>query len=279
MKRIKYYFLVFIFFVGILIGNIINAFAKSEVNYYEEINPIRDSIGNIIGEEVIITLPKGFNKELIRIDSSLFDGYYHYSNDDREFIVKITVNNKSKYDYKYINNTLNISPKNTFNSYNYINYGVNDGIIINDSYYRSYNAALRELIPIGSELNDEVIDLYLRNYGYSGIDELNKYYDDYYGKWYSFGLLLEGDVSSYKESNSILVSDAYKYFYSNILSFSCNDNKFGVLKYRGQCNNIFSVFNKNSKFTISNMKIYRDNNDYFNNYLMSVGFQFELFRV
>ena len=279
MKRIKYYFLVFIFFVGILIGNIINAFAKSEVNYYEEINPIRDSIGNIIGEEVIITLPKGFNKELIRIDSSLFDGYYHYSNDDREFIVKITVNNKSKYDYKYINNTLNISPKNTFNSYNYINYGVNDGIIINDSYYRSYNAALRELIPIGSELNDEVIDLYLRNYGYSGIDELNKYNDDYYGKWNSFGLLLEGDVSSYKESNSILVSDAYKYFYSNILSFSCNDNKFGVLKYRGQCNNIFSVFNKNSKFTISNMKIYRDNNDYFNNYLMSVGFQFELFRV
>ena len=279
MKKIKYYFLVVLFFIGILIGNIINAFAKSEVNYYEEIEPIRDNSGNIIGEEVIITLPKGFNKELISIDASVFDGFYHYSNDDREFIVKIIVNNKTKYDYEYINNSLIIGPKNMFNSYNYINYGVNNGIIINDSYYRSYNAALREIIPIGSELNDEVIDLYLRSYGYSGIDELNKYYDDYYGKWYSFGLLLEGDISNYKETNSILVSDSYRYFYSNILSFSCNGNKFGILKYHGQCENIFPVFNKNSKSIMSNMKIYRDSNSYFNNYLVSAGFQFEIFRV
>ena len=278
MKKIKYYFLVVLFFLGFLIGNIINTFASTDIDYYEEINPIIDNKGDIIGENVVITLPKGFNKELVKIDSRLFDGFYHYSDNDREFIVKITINNESKYDYKYINNSLVIGSKNTFNSDNYIKYATDGELIINDSYYRSYNEALKKIIPEGSELSDEVIDFYLRSVGYNGIGELNKYYDDYYGSLYSFSLLLEGETSVYKETNPTLVKDAYNYFYSNMMSFSCNGNKFAILKYKKQCENIYSTFNKNSSMVISNMKIYLDSNDYFNNYLASVGFQFELFR-
>lgn len=279
MSKYKYHFLVFLFFVGIIIGCLINTTAKTDINYSQEVIPIRSSSGDIIGENVIITLPQDFNKEIVSIDASVFDGFYHYSSNDDEFIVNITIDNKSKYDYKYINNTLDISPKSSFDSNNFIYKLIVEGNTVNDSYYRSYNEAILNLIPSNSELSDEVIDITLKNKGYSGIKELNKYYDDYYGKWYSFSLLLDGDVSYYKESNITLIEDAYRYFYSDLLSFSCSGNKFGILKYNYNCENMFSIFNKNSKTMISDMKILLSNNEYFDNYLISVGFNFELFRM
>jgi len=278
MKSIKYVFLIVIFFIGILIGNIINTFAKTDVDYYEEVFPIRNKSGNIIGEEIVITIPKDYNKEIIKINSSVFDAFYHFSSDDKEFVIKYTINNKSKYNYEYINNSFVIAPKNTFNRNNYSNSVRSDSIIINDSYYRSYNSAIKKLVSDDVELSDENLDLYLRNNGYDGINELNKYYDDFYGKFYSFSLLLDGNVSNYKETNSVLVEDAYKYFYSHKLMFSCGKEKFGILKYENNCNNVFNKFNRNKKTTISTMKIYLDRDSYFSSYLISVDFKFELFK-
>lgn len=279
MEKYKYHFLIVLFFIGILIGNIVNTFAKTDIDYYEEVIPIRNKLGDIVGEEVVITLPEGFNKEVFKINSSVFDGFYHYSSNDNEFIVKITVDNRSKYNYKYLDNSLIIKPKNSFDSNNYLNNVISDNVIISDSYYRSYNEAILNLVPVGSELSDDVLDFYLRVKGYDGINELNKYYDDYYGRWYSFHLLLEGDISQYKETNSVLVEDAYRYFYSKMMYYSCFGNKVAILKYKDSCCDIFSTFNKKSKTTMSDMRIYLDRNDYFLNYLVSVGFDFKLFRV
>ena len=279
MKKYKYYFLILIFVIGIIIGQIINVIAKVDNDYMEEVNPIRNEIGDIIGEEVIITIPEGFNKKHISINTSIIDGYYHYSNNDSEFIVNIIIDNKSSYDYKYEDNSFVLSSSPKIDSDNYINNIIYDDIVIHDSYYRSYNEALKMLISENLELSDEVIDLYLRNKGYIGISELDKYYYDYYGDNYSFDKIIYGDVSNYKETNIKLIKEAYWYYYNNIMFYSCFNKKYNLLNYRNTCNNMFSVINKKSKLTISDLKIIVNNNDCFNNYLVSSDFYFDLVKI
>lgn len=270
MKKYKYLLLVFLFVIGFIIGQIINVVARSDIDYCKEINPIRNNNGNIIGEEVFITIPKEYNKRNIRINTSIFDGYYHYSDNDREFIVKLIINNESNYDYKYVDDSLILDNDYIENNNNYISNIILDDTIIHDSYYRSYNDALMSLIPSGLELSDDVIDLYLKYKGYLGISDLKRYYLDYYGDNYSFDKVITGDVSYYKETNISLIKDGYWYYQNNIMSFSCGDR---------DCNNIFSVINKNSKLMINNMMIMVNKNPCFNNYLVSSDIYFNLIRI
>ena len=277
MNKYKYYFLIFLFILGFTIGQIINVIALSDSDYIEEINPIRNSFGDIIGEDIIITIPKNYNKRHISINTSIIDGYYHYSNNDSEFIVNIIINNESDYDYKYINDSFMLNSSDKMNSDYYIYNIMYDDYIIHDSYYRSYNEALTNLVTDSLELSDEIIDLYLKNNGYTGINELNKYYYDYYGNDYSFNKIITGKVSNYKETNTRLIKEAYWYYYNNIMYYSCSSNINNLINYN--CNNIFSIINKNSRLSISNMKIVINKNDCFNNYRIYEDFYFDLSRV
>lgn len=270
MKKYKYLLLIFLFIFGFAIGQIINVVASDDVSYYNEINPIRDKNGDIIGEEVVITIPKGFNKKNISINTSIFDGYYHYSDNDREFIVKLVINNESNYDYKYISDSLILDNNYKDHNTNYLNNIILDDIVIHDSYYRSYNDALIDLIPNGLDLSDDVIDLYLKNKGYLGISDLKRFYLDYYGDNYSFDKVINGEVSTYKETNILLIKDGYWYYKNNIMSFSCENSN---------CNDVFSTINRRSKLMINNMKIMINKNECFNNYLVSSDIYFDLMRI
>lgn len=270
MKKYKYLLLVFLFIIGLVIGQIINVVARSDIDYDKEINPIRNNIGDIIGEEIVITIPKEYNKRNIRINTSIFDGYYHYSDNDREFIVKLIINNNSSYDYKYVGDSFFLDNSYIEDNSNYLNNIILDDTIIHDSYYRSYNEALIALIPSGVDLSDDNIDTYLKYKGYLGLSDLKRYYLDYYGDSYSFDKVILGDISPYKESNLLLIKDGYWYYKNNIMSFSCGNRN---------CNYIFSTINKHSKLVLNNMKIIINNNACFNNYLVSSDIYFNLIRI
>ena len=260
MKRIILLFLL-TFIVGTCIG------CRLDVYINEEIEPIRDNNGNTIGENVIITIPDGYNDKYINLSPLIIDGFKHYRGND-DFIVKLTINNNSKYNYSYVDDSFIINTDIPYDSNNYEKIGIGfDGLDIYDSFYRTYNDALVSLVG-NLKLDDNTINTYLINKGYKGISELDRYYIDYYGLNY-MDYIFDGDVSNYKESNNTLIRKGYKYFYTNII----NINDRGVYNYLGK-----PYFNSsfNNKENVNLFYIdYIDNNAFYS-YLYNIKFNFKL---
>ena len=260
MKRIILLFLL-TFIVGTCIG------CRLDVYINEEIEPIRDNNGNTIGENVIITIPDGYNDKYINLSPLIIDGFKHYRGND-DFIVKLTINNNSKYNYSYVDDSFIINTDIPYDSNNYEKIGIGfDGLDIYDSFYRTYNDALVSLVG-NLKLDDNTINTYLINKGYKGISELDRYYIDYYGLNY-MDYIFDGDVSNYKESNNTLIRKGYKYFYTNII----NINDRGVYNYLGK-----SYFNSsfNNKENVNLFYIDYIDNKAFYSYLYNIKFNFKL---
>ena len=177
------------------------------VNAKEEIKPIRNK-NKFIGIESIITIEN--NEEIVKLDSISLKGLLFYTS--------ISKNDKYKIKYKLKNNNYKINnikikkykydPKNTI--------------------YRTINSPLKKLYNYRNiNLEDKVLDKKLKEKGYSGINELDKYYMDYFkcdkltDKY--LRKIIKGKQTYIKESNNKINKLAYKYYYKNIFIIKNNN--------------------------------------------------------
>ena len=192
-----------------------------------------------------ITIPADFkNKELI-IKPSIFanENYVSMPGDTRNFSLKII--NLSNNDYTYQDNSLYLKPVEDSENYpDLISYN-NAKIPTFATMYRLYNSEpLKALYDnrnlTDEELKDENIEVKLKELGYNGISELDKYYIDYFNKNYNTNFTsLEDLTTPYinkiwtniskasvtRETNNNLIEFHQNYFYNVLLTMKYNDKK------------------------------------------------------
>ena len=192
-----------------------------------------------------ITIPADFkNKELI-IKPSIFanENYVSMPGDTRNFSLKII--NLSNNDYTYQDNSLYLKPVEDGENYpDLISYN-NAKIPTFATMYRLYNSEpLKALYDnrnlTDEELKDENIEVKLKELGYNGISELDKYYIDYFNKNYNTNFTsLEDLTTPYinkiwtniskasvtRETNNNLIEFHQNYFYNVLLTMKYNDKK------------------------------------------------------
>lgn len=175
--------------------------------------------GDFSGELVLdVTIPADYDKEEIVIapeafqkisniiyenikeygDEAYFDeNYFQFDNAFQagdDFKITLIINNLSKFDYYYEETSFEIFPtepivyvekdSSTEGTGEYLFNGMKlpEGF----AFRRTYNTALKVLIPNSSarKMTDDVIDVALKNAGYTGIDEYDKYLLDFYNEKY-----------------------------------------------------------------------------------------------
>lgn len=208
--------------------------------YEEEIIPIRDNEGNLIGIDCVLVIPSDSDAKVIRMNPSIFGGINEYREVSGGKIgINLQIVNNSKNDYQYVENSFSIKTKEVLEKNNFDeNLGIGfDGVDIYEVLkpYRSLNSALEALVI--DDLSDESIGLKLKEMGYRGIDELDKYYVDFYNKKYSLNVtrlgffrpqiikeIFSGGVVGFYETDKEVIELAYNNFYNNILKIMTDEN-------------------------------------------------------
>ncbi len=166
---------------------------------------------------VTFTIPEDYSEESFvispEITEYIYENYNEYINQILSrpgdiFLVTITIVNNSKYQYNYEDSSFVISPdsyegfeykkveptdnETTFNGNDIKNDDNKNSI---DTIYRSCNTAIQAIFlycktsknndEFNSYLSDEVLDSVLKEMNYKGIEELDKYYLDFYNKKYN----------------------------------------------------------------------------------------------
>ncbi len=176
--------------------------------------------GDFSGELVLdVTIPTDYDKEEIVIAPEAFEeiskliyenikeyGYEDYFDENYfqfqnafqagdNFKITLVINNLSKFDYYYEETSFEIFPTEPIvyvekdssaegtGEYLFNGMELPEGFM----FRRTYNTALKALIPNSSakKMTDENIDVALKNAGYAGIEEYDKYLLDFYNKKYS----------------------------------------------------------------------------------------------
>ena len=298
MKKI-----IFIFFIFLLINFFIFRYdgvskTKIKEEVQEEIMPIRNREGDFLGIISVITIPKDMKDKTIKISSSIFGGINEFKNmEEGSNLIQLKIINKSKYKYKYIKNSLKISTVDNKDNSNY-NTKVKgfDKLYITDDFlpYRVNNTAIKELDL--DNPNYKNIDNRLKEIGYRGICEIDKYYLDFYYKKYNLNIdklekfsnsimkeIFDGESLKEFENNKKIVSLAYYYFYNNILTFTFNNKTKSIKNYMDDLNfnKKFINIKKKSEVKIKDMSLNVSDkymSDAFNSYKYIGKFEFRLNR-
>ncbi len=293
MKKIVFIFLCF--FVVILgccrVDSLVEIDDNDEIS--EEILPIRDDDGMLIGINCNIIIQGKYNQDIISLSPDIFGAINEYSNIRvGDFQVNINLVNKSNFNYRYLENSFFINTKSVDDEYNYVDTGGigfdSKNIFDNFVPYRSINSALSNLSVFeNQDLSDENIDILLKNHGYSGLNDLDKYYLDYYNDKYSLDCstlrdfdiniqkeIFSGEVFDYLESDVEIIELAYDYFYNSIISINIGDLSFTIGDY---IKNRYDIGNDISSFIINISPLYMT--DVFKRYLVfgEFGFSLELY--
>lgn len=230
---------------------------KEQYDYYdlvEEIEPLRDNSGNFLGIEDTVIIPFECRKKELEIKTNIFSGIKQYKKMEAkdEFYILLKLINNSKFDYEYKDESLKID------------YDIENDQGKYNSILRSYNSALKNLFKTKYQdefLTNECLNKKLKELNYSGVEELHKYYLDYYNEkykkdymsieefpFYIKNEILEGDVSFIFENNINIINLAQNY-YREVM----NDNIF--------LNRSFNKMNvKTLKDKTINLKIKISNN-------------------
>lgn len=197
---------------------------------------------------ITYTIPDNFDEDSITI---VPNGYMNNSSmpgDDDIFVINIE--NKSKNNYHYVDNSFILSTED-FDSYTDLEIGshVADAYTFTDtkirkqiSFYRTKNTALQSLYGVNSTtkitalmLQDSEIDKVIDKDKYpNGSKDLNKYYLDFYNKKYqtnakvledlpcqAISELFNGNYSkAFRETNKEVIELAYNYLYNKLFSFT-----------------------------------------------------------
>ena len=173
---------------GWYIGGTVTVNITLTENYNEKSIVIAPDVFQKIAKEVY-----DYNKEMgyERIDEENIQYSNPFQSGDK-IKVNIVINNHSKNDYYFDNTSFEIFPTEPV-VYNEIT-GVSEEKFFNQinipkgfTFRRTYNTALKELIPNsnGIQMTDENIDKALKENGYNGIEEYDKYLLDFYNKKYN----------------------------------------------------------------------------------------------
>lgn len=233
-----------------------------------------------------VNLDSPFNQDFDKEQTNIQPG------DLRDFKIKIV--NKSKYDYGYLNNSLNITTPN-LEYYNQTNDYTDpmpngmkgfDGQRLMKAFTptRTLNEAMLSLIGdkesgsiLGNDLNLSTLLNKLYNPDSEGAKLLNKYYIDYYNSKFStsntkledfsssqlLNMFKSGEHSSmYTESNKEVAETLYNYFYNEVLGVAPK----GTMGNSGSLNNKYSVGN----IMRNDNNILTDYNQYMLNQIKSV---------
>ena len=155
------------------------------------------------GIKVIITIPEDYEEDKIVLAPEIFDKIAEILQDNPEmyvepgdkFVFDIEIKNLSKYTYNYDEGSFVVIPKENIVYTKLVeqektggNAETYNGKTINENYhfFRYYNTALKELLPGKNyrTITDSVINDALIEKGYNGIDDLGKYYLDFYNNKY-----------------------------------------------------------------------------------------------
>lgn len=214
----------------------------------EEIHPIRNNVGKIVGIDVVIVIPKDCEENQLIINPDIFGAIEEYksitSSDSTN--INITIKNNSKYNYSYQNNSFILSTDNTHSkdiiNNHYITTAIgfdNSNIYDNFSPIRIFNEALMRLYNYSdikkqklNDLTDDNLSLKLQQKGYQGVEDLDTYYLDYYNNKYNLQEqkledftnstikeIFSGSKTTVKETNKELIELTYNYFYNKVLYF------------------------------------------------------------
>lgn len=150
------------------------------------------------------TIPEDYEEETLIINPDIFEVIAWGQKESntpylmpRDTVkVNLSIINKSKYNYNYDKNSFVIYPYTSDELEKDMGFDkiTDEKVTFNDEevnevhkFYRMYNAALRELTKNGRKYlpaNNETLDELLKAKGYKGIEELDKYYLDFYNNKY-----------------------------------------------------------------------------------------------
>lgn len=204
--------------------------------------------------EAIYTIPEGYYGD-IKIVSKIFDeisksdGYM--PKDGIE--VRLSIINKSEYEYYYIDKSFILSTEDLTN-YNIEKVkgtlGFNNQEIVKDfAPNRTANTAIQSLYGVSSTakikksmVTNEELSKKLIEKGYGGVEDLDKYYLDFYNNKYNkaetkledfsneiISELFNGNCLFVKEDNKQITELGYNYWYNKLFSWNfkdqdCNDS-------------------------------------------------------
>lgn len=202
-----------------------------------------------------IIIPANFKDKELKLKPSIFanDKYIPISGEIRNFSLKII--NLSNNDYAYQNNSLYLKPVEDDKTYFYLISYNKVKIPIFATMYRLYNSEPLKALYDGynlsdEELKDENIAAKLKELGYTnGIQDLDKYYIDYFNKNYNTNFVSLEDLtttyinkiwtnksknSKIRETNTNLIKFYQNNFYNFLLTMRYNSKS-------DLDNNIYSI--------------------------------------
>lgn len=249
------------------------------------------------GINVKYTIPEDYSSDSILIVPHIFDYLSEYKSvmPGDEIKINIKIENLSEYEYEYDDQSFILSTEDM--SFYESLYGLTksgnaigfNGIPIYTMYqpFRTGNTALKSLLGENfskSKLSNEELDTVLKDEGYSGIDELNKYYLDYYNNKYQLSAskledfpdkvvkeLFEGNRYDIREDNDEIVELSYNWFYNKLFSvtfvgdnYSDDESEIYSIgsymrdKSKGNVhfNNAFGKLEKNKEYDINDIKLH-----------------------
>lgn len=274
----------------------------------------------LTGINIIITIPKDCNEEELIISPSILESIKQYSkiNPGDSININLKIENKSNYNYNYINNSFILSTENLERL------GIKENLIDTkaigfdsqkiyeiSTIYRTINTPLLSLYNYNNlledkDLSDINLDKKLKEKGYTGINELDNYYLDFYNTKYNLNEktlsdftystikdLFKGKITTNKETNSNIIKLSYDYFYNKLLSFNFKDQKaddynsedYSIGTYmrtslgNNYLNNKFMYIRSNTYSELQNMSL-KLNKEYttsaYNDYNYYIHFEFKL---
>ena len=219
----------------------------------------------IINFNLTYTIPEDYEEESLIINPDIFEviawGQKESGTPDMmpgdTIKVNLSIVNKSKYNYNYDENSFVIYPYTSDEVEKDMGFDkiTDEKVTFNDEevnevhkFYRMYNAALRELTKNGKKYlpaNNETLDGLLKAKGYKGIEELDKYYLDFYNAKYKtnhanlrdfkpeqIAEILNGnnypteDGDDYvKEDNPVLVGLHFDFLFNYAMGVSLDDEE------------------------------------------------------
>lgn len=275
------------------------ASSKYDVNipkYYELSSCVEENIEpNYKGKylnSLDVTYTINCDSDEVSITSGIFDYLARITNvlPGDKFKINFSIINNSNNEYKYKDNSFTLATEDLtkYNLEKTLGIGFNNLPIYKDfSPYRTGNTALVKLYNYNktsdfktNDLIDETLNKLLVENGYNGIEELNKYYLDYYNDKYKLNVskledfnddiimeLFNGNRLDIKESNKEVIELSYNWFYNKLFSYSFSDNtvtdknsneySIGTHMRNNIGNKYFNemYLKPNDKFNIENMSI------------------------
>lgn len=221
----------------------------------------RSATGSYYLFTLVYTIPEDYEEETLVINPDIFE-VIAWGQDESgapyilpSYTIKVNVKivNKSKYNYNYDENSFVIYPKSAdeleemgFERIDSDKTSFNgEDLTELQKFARTDNAALKALGLKRKEMSNENIDKVLKEKGYNGIEDLAKYYLDFFNDFYKYGQngkervtklsdftiteiahgIFGGFVTGYEEENAELMALHFDFLYNYGMGVSLDDEK------------------------------------------------------